>query len=245
MTAIFLIVCIGIMGAADLESYEFIDALLALKSPAAPFIFQDAVIFTAPSSYRRVGISFEYEGFSKVYWLKNLMLPKDPAELASQGRNASPNYDSGILFHVQTVPDNVRELDYRMVIDGLWTPDPLNPFLVTGSAGIYNSRVIIPVRYGPPPVVTPSSTLLCFTFNAPPGEFITVGGNFNNWDPFMYSMKESPAGVYTLVLDLPPGIYQYVFFYRGERHLDPNNPDKIFTKDGKSASQAVIRDARR
>jgi len=239
ITAVFLIICIGILGAADLESYEFIDTLLNLRGPAAPVVYDDAVIFTAPSSWRRVGISFAYEDFSRVYWLKQLLYPRDPAEITGR-RNVSPYQDSGMLFHVQIIPENIGDLDYRMVIDGLWTTDPMNPVTVAGTGGIYNSRVSMPARLRAPlPDASPG--LLSFTFYAPPGEKITVGGNFNNWDPFMYEMKETGNGIYSLYLALPPGTYQYVFFHRGERHLDPVNPDRIYTKDGKPASQAQIR----
>ena len=243
ITALLLIVCIGTIQAADLASYEFIDLLLSLPGPVPPVIFEDAVIFTAPSSNRSVGVSFAYEGFSRVYWFRKLMIPKDPAEIAAEGKkkNIDPNRDSGILFHVQTIPDGIKDLDYRVIIDGLWTFDPGNPQVVTGSAGIRNSRVTIPVRQGIPPTVDNSAGTLRFNFMASPGEIVTVGGSFNNWDPFMYEMKETGKGNYSMTLPLPPGTYQYVFFYRGERYTDPNNPDMIYTKDGKVVSQAQIK----
>ena len=241
---IFLIVCIGTIGAADLESYDFINRLLGLGGPVPPVIYEDAVIFTASSSYRRVGISFEYEGFSKVYWLQKLLLPGNTAA-DSRKKNTENDHDSGILFHVQVIPEDIRELNYRMIIDGLWTSDPLNPANPKNAATIHNpaaisvSSVSVPARLNPVPTAgIPAGLQL--SFNAPPGEIITVGGSFNNWDPFMYQMKETKKGYYTLNLSLPPGTYQYVFFYRGERYLDPNNPDRIYTKDGKPASQALV-----
>jgi hypothetical protein len=39
---------------------------------------------------------------------------------------------------------------------------------------------------------------------------------------------------------LPPGTYQYTFFYRGERHLDPNNPRRVYTREGKAANEATV-----
>jgi hypothetical protein len=243
MTVVLLIVCIGTLGAVDLESYEFIDHLLSLPGPCAPQIFDDAVIFTASSAYSRVGIAFAHEGFSKVHWLQKLLVQKDPAEIAANARNKNfdPYMDSGILFHVEVIPDGMRNMDYRMIIDGLWTVDPLNPNAAAGSGGLYHSRVSVPAR--PRPHSTPDSPpgQLLFYFTAPPGEVITVAGTFNNWDPFMYEMRETSEGLYTLTLPLPPGLYQYIFFYRGERYLDPHNAAMVFSREGKAVSQAQVR----
>jgi hypothetical protein len=242
-TAELLIVCIGTLRAVDLESYEFIDHLQNLTGPRAPEIYEDAVIFTASSSYRRVGIAFAHEGFSRVHWLQKLLIPKDSAEIAAnvKNRNFDPYMDSGILFHIEVIPEGLRNMDYRMIIDGLWTVDPLNPNTAAGSGGLFHSRVSLPLQ--PRPHFTPDSPpgQLLFHFRAPPGEIITVAGSFNNWDPFMYEMRETSEGFYTLALPLPPGIYQYIFFYRGERYLDPYNAARVFSREGKSVSQAQVR----
>jgi hypothetical protein len=67
-----------------------------------------------------------------------------------------------------------------------------------------------------------------------------VAGSFNGWDPFMYELVESPAGTYSLCLPLPPGKYQYSFFHRGERWLDPYNPSRVYSHDGIPVSEIVI-----
>ena len=237
ITAGLLIICIGTIRGVDLESYQFIDRLLSLGVPGAPVIYENAVIFTAPSSYRSVGISFAHEGYSTVYWLKNLTIPRASSEIA-EDRNIDPTIDSGVLFHVQNIPDELLNMDYRLIIEGLWTADPLNPVRVTGSGGILQSRVSIPPSSRPPPSF--NSTGLSITFNGPPGQIINIAGSFNGWDPFMYQLREIRPGHYTFNLTLPPGTYEYVFFYRGDRITDPNNPHMIYTRDGRAASQAII-----
>jgi hypothetical protein len=226
LTTALLIVSIGIIRAADLESYQFIDRLLSLPGPGAPVIYEDTVIFTDPSSYRRVGVSFAYEQYSKVYWYQKLMFP---------------DKDSGILFHVQTVPEGLRNMDYRMIIDGLWAPDPLNPQTVSGPSGISQSRVVIPGLPQPPSTYDAPQGSLRFAYTAPPGETVTVGGSFNSWDPFMYELEETSPGYYSLTLALPPGTYQYVFFHQGERIPDPYNHEKVYAKNGKAVSQATVK----
>lgn len=242
MAALLLILTIGTIRGGDLGSYQFIDHLLGLSGTAAPEIYEDSVIFTAPSSYRRVGIAFAFEGYGNVYWFRQLLIPRDPAEIAAEGKkkNIELNRDSGILFHVQAIPEGLRNLDYRMIIDGLWTADPFNPLKVTGPSGLSQSRVPIPDMPRPVPA-REIPGILSLSYTAPPGETVTVAGNFNSWDPFMYEMKETSPGFYSISLPLPPGTYEYVFFHRGERIPDPHNRDKVYSPEGKIASRTVVR----
>ncbi|MDR1302423.1 MAG: glycogen-binding domain-containing protein [Treponema sp.] len=241
ITAIgLLMLIIGTIGAVDTESYQFIDHLLSLSRPGLPEVFEDGVIFTASSSYRRVGIAFAHEGFAKVYWFQKLIIPKDNLTPEAERKKQDIYVDSGILFHVYTVPDHIQELEYRLIIDGLWTTDPGNPVFRLDSSGLLYSVVSIPVLQKSPSTFDAPPGSLSFIYNGPPGESVTVAGTFNGWDPFMYTLQEKKPGYYSLILPLPPGTYQYVFFHRGQRILDPYNPNRVYTQDGKTASIAVI-----
>jgi hypothetical protein len=239
-----LIVIIGNIEAVDTESYQFIDHLLTLPGPGAPEIFGDGVIFTAPSTHRRVGIAFAHEGFSRVYWFQKLMKAKNeltPRE--EKSKNPVDQYqDSGILFHVYTAPKDIRELEYRLIIDGLWTTDPLNPlYRIDQKSGIIRSMIVMPELKREPAVIEGPPGTLTFNYRASPGEIITVAGSFNGWDPFMYELREISPGTYSLTLPLPPGVYHYVFFHRGERLMDPYNHNRVYTVEGHVATEAVVR----
>lgn len=236
-----LMLSIGTIGAVDTESYQFIDYLLSLSKPGRPEVFEDGVIFTAPSSYRRVGIAFAHEGFAQVYWFRKLLLPKDNPTPEEEKKKQALYTDSGILFHVYTLPEHIRELEYRLVIDGLWTSDPGNPEYRMDASGLIHSVVSVPDLAKSPSTFDAPPGSLSFIYTGPPGESITVAGDFNGWDPFMYTLSEKTPGHYSLTLPLPPGTYQYVFFHRGQRLLDPHNPNRVYTKDGKIASVALIR----
>lgn len=228
---------------ADLESPEFFDLLLALPETGGPQIFQDAVIFTSPSNCRRAGVALAAEGFAAVHWMRKLMVVQDPegAPIPPRRRVPDPYKDSGLLFYVYQAPEGLEEIEYRLVIDGLWTPDPANPLSRRNAAsGIVNSLVILPRPKGDPVLHENPKGVLNFSFKGPPGETVTVAGSFNRWDPFMYELREYPEGLYTLSLPLPPGTYQYLFFHRGERYLDPYNPRRAYTREGDAASEAVI-----
>jgi hypothetical protein len=239
---LFFLIALPLMG-VDLESYEFNDKLLSLTIPAGPEIFEDAIIFTAPASYRRVGVAFAEEGFAKVHWMRKLMVSQDPldAPIPPGKKVPDPYKDSGLLFYVYQVPESLREVEYRMVIDGLWTTDPGNPQGKRDNAsGIINSVVTMPRPERDPVLHENPKGVLHFSFKGPPGETVTVAGSFNNWDPFMYELREYPQGVYSLDLPLPPGTYQYVFFHRGDRYLDPYNVRRAYTKEGNVASEVII-----
>jgi hypothetical protein len=229
--------------AAEWETYELIDRLLTLPGPCAPVIHENSVIFTAPSNLRRVGIAFAHENFAKTYWFRQLVVSQDrlapillPGELFP-----SPYKDSGILFYVYQTPEDFIELEYRLIVNGLWTVDPLNSQSKKDPvSGLIFSTVPIPQQPSKPNPLKGLPNGLIFTFNAPAGETVTLAGDFNGWDPFMYELKEYPAGVYSITISLPPGEHQYVFFHRGRRFTDSYNPKRIYTKDGSAASVIAV-----
>ena len=221
------------------ESYQLVDRLLSLTEPGAPEILDDLVIFTASSGNRRVGIAFADEGFSKVHWFRQLMVRHDIADLQADTLNRYK--DSGIIFYVHKIPEGASKLEYRMIINGLWTVDPANPDMRRDSAtGLTLSILSLPPRDTVHNPLNGPSGSLSFVFRGPPGETVTVAGSFNNWDPFMYELREGPAGNYSINIPLPPGKYQYVFFHRGRRYLDPYNANRVYSREGNAASEIVI-----
>ena len=241
ISAVLLTLIIGNIEAVDIGSLQFIDHIRTVSEPRRPEIFQNGVLFTASSSHRRVGISFAHEGYARVHWFRPLMIPRDSADFIVDGRfnrRLEPYIDSGIKFHLEPIPHNIRNMDYRLIIDGLWTTDPLNPFTITGPSGVVESRVNLPERPRAQDPVQPGT--FRFSFRATPGETVTVAGSFNNWDPFMYVLRETSPGFYTLTLPLPPGRFQYVFFHRGEQIPDPENPRRLFTREGSIVSEAIV-----
>jgi len=229
--------------AHEWESYEMVNRLLSLSEPGAPVIQDNHVIFTADSNVRRIGVAFAHEKFAEIYWFTRLLIPQsglNPIILPGE-KEPSPYKESGIQFHVYTVPGNIRNLEYRLIINGLWTTDPANPKTRRDPvSGLTYSVLSIPQR---PAKHSPLDGLpegLSFLFKGPPGETVSVAGTFNNWDPFMYELREGPAGVYSITIPLPPGTYQYIFFHRGERYWDPDNPNRVYSRDGSIASEIVI-----
>jgi hypothetical protein len=226
------------------ESYHLVERLITLPGPGEPRIIEDSVVFTASSKLRKVGVAFAHEDFSKVYWYRQLMLPQDPvgAPIPPGQKFPDPYIDSGILFHVFAIPENMKELGYKLIINGLWTVDTTNPRIFRDPiSGVTWSLLSLPLKPSYPDPLKGLPAGLNFSFKGPPGETVTVAGDFNGWDPFMYELRENPAGVYSLTIPMPPGTYQYVFFHRGRRYVDPYNPRRIYARDGTAASEIIVK----
>ena len=244
LLAVVLLFAAGFSHAVDIESvesYELLDRLLSLPEPGKPEILDDLVIFTASSSYRRVGIAFADEGFSKVHWFRQLLVRRDPLEIPETEKKPNPYKDSGMLFYVHQIPEGSSLIEYRLIINGLWTTDPDNPNSRWDNvSGLSWSTLSIPPREEDPNPLKGPPGGLSFVFRGPPGETVSVAGSFNGWDPFMYELKEGPPGNYTIHIPLPPGRYQYVFFHRGQRYLDPYNGSRVYSREGHPASEIVV-----
>jgi len=237
-----LIIIAPFCRADEWESYEVVNRLLSIHRPAAPVIVDDYVIFTADSALRRVGVAFAHENFATVYWFRQMIIPQDRLSVQWDVVIPPDTYiNSAIQFYVYQIPKNLREIEYRLVVNGLWTIDPLNPQTRRDAvSGLSLSVLSLPYRPITPNPLNGLPEGLSFSFKGPPGEIVTVAGDFNGWDPFMYELREYPAGVYSLTLPLPPGTYQYVFYHRGQRYVDPYNPTRIYARDGSAASQIVV-----
>jgi hypothetical protein len=169
------------------------------------------------------------------------MVSEDPLERLRKGKGASPYRESGISFHTREIPQGLDRIEYRLVINGLWTRDPENPNTSRdGISGSTLSVISVPPRHTDGPMQVRQRDGLNLEFRGSPGETVTVAGSFNNWDPFMYELREGPAGVYTIHIPLPSGRYQYVFFYRGERVVDQFNSNRVFSREGETASEVVV-----
>lgn len=148
----------------------------------------------------------------------------------------------------------LETLDYRLVVDGVWLPDPNAPDRYTDSFGVAISRIPLPEQ---PPYRTPSPqttssgrTTFYFTFDlrvAPTLETvdnrqlagasfsdpdIALVGSFNNWNPFTHRLRPDPErpGFYRISVSLPPGTHYYYFIVDGERVLDPFNRERAIDR---------------
>jgi len=200
--------------------------LAGLDTPAPPRRFEDTLILTyAPRSaadptaqIRYVAASFGHENY--------------------RSKHVYSYNEQGVYFLVYPLPEGVETLRYRLVVDGLWQPDPFNPRIGRDGQGVPISEINVPER--PKPVVESpvpdGPRAVRFYLQAPEGSRVTVAGTFNNWDPFMHSMREIRPGVYSTKIRMRRGRHSYLYFLNGRRLLDPLNFRRSVDVEGNEVS---------
>jgi chromosome partitioning protein len=82
-------------------------------------------------------------------------------------------------------------------------------------------------------------------FRDPGASDVRIAGDFNGWvpDKGVRSLIESdgPVRVWTKILQLPPGTYQYRYVVDGEWREDPENPEIVSGPVGGRSSVLVVR----
>jgi 1,4-alpha-glucan branching enzyme len=110
---------------------------------------------------------------------------------------------------------------FKYVIDGgvRWETDPRLPVATDG-----NSVIEVPAALTPG-ASTAAGSAPTFTYTDPAAKNVYVAGDFNQWSATANPMQKDGSGVWTAVIPLKPGKYQYKFVVDGNWKQDPLNPD--------------------
>ena len=225
---------------AEIEAITYNALVASISRAREPVVSGKYVIFTASGNARYVAIAFAHENYTKTHTFQRI-IHRD--ELGNPQKDESGKPLETVLFYIATIPPGTKELRYRMVIDGLWTTDPLN----SHTEYDHDNRMdvsILPVDYYEVFNTQPVRTgVVHFSYFAKSGSIIRVAGSFNNWDPFMYELHETipGSGKYELELSLPPGIWYYAYFEGTTQIPDNTNPDRVYTQDGRIASVITVK----
>lgn len=210
--------------AFDITSINLHLYIAGLKAAGAPLVVENYLVLSATGPYRHVGAAFSHEGWRNVH-------------------SFEVNRYGVFVLAVPIPYGDESMIRYRLVLDGLWAADPVNPRVDRDMAtGASMSVASLPSR---------PRTLLgawdpagegfaTFYFEGEPGHRVSVAGSFNAWDPFIHDLVEISKGRYQLKLRLDPGEYYYVFMYKGERIADPLNSRLLYGRDGRPVSALTI-----
>jgi hypothetical protein len=205
-------------------------ALAGMQAAKPPQVIEGELVLSAAGPYRSVAAAFAHESFANLHAFE---------------RNRQ-----GVFVLAYPIPLNWSSgrLEYRLVIDGVWTVDPSDPDRrVDPATGLDLSLATVPtlsdLHLGLYKILGDDGTTARFLFRGERGQSVTVCGDFDNWDPFIHEMSETSPGVYRLDLPLPAGRHYYTYVYRGEELPDPLNPAKAANGDGKVVSVLDVQKA--
>lgn len=223
----------GNLFAAEPTNYQNfeLDLLLhEIEKPAKPIITEKYIIFTADPKYRFVGIAFDFENYQTVHPFQILTNTDDEGIVTKKH-----------MFYCYERQHKFTTLKYRLVIDGLWTADPLNPDKeYDEESNLYFSKVEDPGSIYIYTAKTEQDTVR-FIYNGKTGQKIHLTGTFSNWDPWIYELNETKPGFYELELPLPKGKYYYSYMDGLTPILDNTNSQKIYTVDGRIANVIEVK----
>jgi len=206
---------------------ELLSKITGLNEPQ---VINDCIVFTAEHNAHFVGIAFDFENFKQIHPFKLRTL-----------RDIDGNPTDSWYFYILDIPKKAESISYRLIIDGLWTTDPLNPNSeYNRENGIRLSKIDIN-RNIPPATQIENDNTVHFVYEGESGQQIRVGGSFTNWDSWIYTLSEVKPGFYTLDLPLPEGTYYYNFYSGMKSIIDRTNPDRAYTTDGRVASVLVVK----
>lgn len=212
----------------NFQNYELDTLLHNIDKPCEPIITEDYIIFTAPVQNRSVGIAFDFENYQVIH----------PFQLLTS-TDEDGNSTRKHLFYCYQRQHRFDTLKYRLVIDGLWTTDPMNPKReYDDQVNLYFSKLENLGQIRIETEATKNDTVK-FIYKGESGLKLNLAGTFTNWDPWIYQLEETHPGLYELELPLTTGTYYYNYYLGLTPILDNTNPEKIYTADGRSAS--VIR----
>lgn len=217
--------------AAEAENYQpyELDRLIHdIEAPGAPVITDDYIVFTATPNNRYVGIVFDFEEYKIIHPFQVLSTTDD------EGKSTRK-----LMFYCYERQHKFSSLQYRLVIDGLWTIDPNNPNKVyDDNVNLYFSKVEDP---GSEKIFTAQTNdSVRFIYKGESGLKLHLAGTFTNWDPWIYELAEVKPGFYELELPLTTGTYYYNYYVGLTPILDSTNPNKAYAPDGRSANIITV-----
>jgi hypothetical protein len=212
------------------DSYDREIIIAEIGGSGEPYIRGDYIVFTAQAHSRHVGIAFDFEQFRAIHSYRRI-----------NTRDIDNEIISSTYFYVLKIPEGADSVSYKIIIDGLWSTDPLNPNTKFDSA---SNSVLSTVRV--PRQTTPATRITAqgrvrFVYIGEAGQKIHLGGSFTNWDPFIYEMRETRAGLYECEIALLPGTHYYNYYKGMTSIADHTNPSRAYTQDGRTASVIEVR----
>ena len=191
---------------ARAEEPRKVTMVLPGKRPGQSTLVSEGVLFTyANRGAGKVSLAGNFSGWKPV---------------------AMERSNHGIWYYFLEAAGRGNEVKYKYLVDGIWIADPLNPDRIDDRMGSYLSLVEPPAKPEGKHVSWRHAGRdgIEFRLYRPGARFVSIVGDFNNWNPEDDLLEKGPDGVWRLRKRLLPGLYRYSFIIDGEWHPDIYNP---------------------
>lgn len=232
-TRTVLSVCLCILALVSLNAQEAENPRLrtylhTLQNGDAPRVIEDHLVLTYVSRIpvRYVAAAFAHESFGELHLYRKNQNGIFVLAYPLKGQATGPH----------------DELHYRIVVDGLWLNDPLNPDTIQDSRGVSLSRKVLPTRPRTlldTPIANRDGTF-SFLYSGDSGMDVRLAGDFNRWSPFSHPLREVSPGEYEIRLRLYEGVHRYRFIVDGSERFDRRNPRTGYDQYGRRISVVTV-----
>lgn len=205
----------------------------SIRTVGEPYIIGDYVIFTQKDNVRHIGIALDFEDYRTIHSFTK-----------KNNYNVDGEVEGSLLFYILKLNKNVQDFKYRLVVDALWTVDPMNKQIV------YDYETDLNLSYFNAERDIPKATeyirtenqgnCVRFIYKGESGQKIRLGGNWTNWDSWIYELEEIEPGIYQTELELGKGTYEYAYYAGINTFPDNTNPKKVYFQNGKVGSVITV-----
>ena len=208
--------------------YEYRVIASKIKNVASPYQDGDYVVFTQKSGPRHIGIIFDFEDYKEIH----SFMKKSTTDIDG-------NEKDSLYFYIVHLPENTEEINYKLIVDGIWTCDKLN---LDTNYNPYNGSEVsyLRVTNNPSEQTKFTDNGIRFIYKGIPGKKIRLAGTFTNWDSSIYTLNETRPGFYEICLPLPKGTYYYAYYNGTDSFVDKTNPDRAWSTDGRETSKIIV-----
>ncbi|MBQ2601609.1 MAG: glycogen-binding domain-containing protein [Treponema sp.] len=215
--------------ALPIDEADYAEIASTILDVQAPYVKGDYIIFTQKKGPRYIGIAFDFENFREIHHFQ-----------LKHRRNSEYEIEDSIFFYILKLPKTVQTVGYRLVVDGLWTTDPMNECKEFNAKSSLVLSQINARRNISAVTEKLDNGKIRFIYTGLSGQQVRLGASFTNWDSWIYTLQEVRPGQYQIDLPLPPGKYEYAYYIGMKSYPDKTNPERCYTPDGKEASLLVV-----
>lgn len=151
--------------------------------------------------------------------------------------------DNGVWYYFLPARENGGDITYKFIVDGILICDPLNPDRIDDRMGSYLSVAEPAVKTEGKQVTWRKigGNTVEFRIYRPGASFISLVGDFNQWNPEDDLLARGGNGIWRIRKKLFPGVYRYKFIIDGEWVPDMYNRNSASDDTGEVCSLIEIK----